>query len=79
MRPPIGPRLVLVCRCAGRASNPVGARPQPPQFGGDIEWNFAKFLVNRKGDVVGRIKASTDPSKPEVIAAIEKALDEPKP
>jgi glutathione peroxidase len=50
-----------------------------PQFGGDIEWNFAKFLVNRKGEVVGRIKATTDPSKPEVVAAIEKVLDEPKP
>jgi glutathione peroxidase len=50
-----------------------------PHFGGDIEWNFAKFLVNRKGEVVGRIKAFTDPSKPEVVAAIEKALAEPKP
>jgi glutathione peroxidase len=47
-----------------------------PQFGGDIEWNFAKFLVNRKGEVIARFPARTDPSSPEVVAAIEKALAE---
>lgn len=45
-----------------------------PHFGGDIEWNFAKFLLNRKGEIVGRFKAGANPSSPEVIAAIEKAL-----
>jgi len=50
-----------------------------PKFGGEIEWNFAKFLVNRNGEVVGRFNAATDPTKPEVVAAIEKALDQPKP
>jgi glutathione peroxidase len=47
-----------------------------PKFGGDIEWNFAKFLVNRKGEVVGRFKAFTDPMKPDVVEAIEKELAE---
>ena len=23
-----------------------------PKFGGDIEWNFDKFLINRKGEIV---------------------------
>ena len=45
-----------------------------PKFGGDIEWNFAKFLISRKGEVVGRIKAGTDPATPSVVAAIEKEL-----
>ncbi|HTE19873.1 MAG TPA: glutathione peroxidase [Armatimonadota bacterium] len=45
-----------------------------PAFGGDIEWNFAKFLLNRKGEVVARFPAGTDPMKPEVVAAIEKEL-----
>jgi glutathione peroxidase len=49
-----------------------------PKFGGDIEWNFAKFLINRKGEVVARFKAFTDPSKPEVVAEIEKQLSEAK-
>ena len=45
-----------------------------PKFSGDIEWNFAKFLISRKGEVVGRIKAGTDPATPSVVAAIEKEL-----
>jgi glutathione peroxidase len=45
-----------------------------PKFGGDIEWNFAKFLVNRKGEVIARIPARTSPDSPEVVALIEKAL-----
>ncbi len=49
-----------------------------PKFGGDIEWNFAKFLISRKGEVVARFKAFTDPSKPEVVAEIEKQLGESK-
>lgn len=45
-----------------------------PKFGGDIEWNFAKFLVNRKGEVVARFSPQVSPDSPEVIAAIEKEL-----
>lgn len=45
-----------------------------PKFGGPIEWNFAKFLINRKGEVVGRIKAGIDPATPAVVTEIEKAL-----
>ena len=45
-----------------------------PQYGGDIEWNFAKFLVNRQGQVVARFPAKQDPSKPEVVQVIEREL-----
>ncbi|HEY3412257.1 MAG TPA: glutathione peroxidase [Armatimonadota bacterium] len=45
-----------------------------PQFGGDIDWNFAKFLVNRQGQVVARFKAGHKPTEPDVIAAIEHEL-----
>lgn len=48
-----------------------------PKFGGDIEWNFAKFLINRKGEIVARIGARTDAMKDEeVVKQIEKLLDE---
>jgi len=47
-----------------------------PQYGGEIEWNFAKFLLNRKGEVVGRIAANVDPNTPEVRAQIETLLAE---
>src|SRR6201993_81883 len=29
-------------------------KSQDPQFGGDIKWNFTKFLVDRKGNLVAR-------------------------
>jgi glutathione peroxidase len=47
-----------------------------PGHGGAIEWNFAKFLVNRKGEVVARFHPKVTPESPEVRSAIEKALDE---
>ncbi|MGV3723882.1 MAG: glutathione peroxidase [Actinomycetota bacterium] len=47
-----------------------------PSFGGDVEWNFAKFLLDRNGKVIARFPAKLDPGSPEVVAAIEKALAE---
>ena len=45
-----------------------------PKFGGDIKWNFTKFLFDRKGDPVARFEPNVTPDSPEVIAAIESAL-----
>ena len=49
-----------------------------PKFAGDIDWNFAKFLVNRKGEVIARFPARTKPDSAEVLSAIEKALEASK-
>lgn len=40
----------------------------------DIEWNFAKFLVSKDGQVLARFTPQTKPDDPEFIKAIEKAL-----
>jgi glutathione peroxidase len=48
-----------------------------PDGPGDIKWNFAKFVVDRGGAVVGRFDPSTTPAAPELRAAIQKALDSP--
>lgn len=47
-----------------------------PRFAGAIPWNFAKFLVNRKGEVIGRFEPKDSPSSDRVIGEIEKALAE---
>ncbi len=47
-----------------------------PRFAGKIAWNFTKFLVDRKGEVIARFEPRTVPDDPAVIAAIEKALQE---
>lgn len=43
-------------------------------FAGDIEWNFAKFLIDRNGNIMARFASKTTPDSPQVIAAVEKAL-----
>lgn len=46
----------------------------PDGMGGEPEWNFQKFLVDRSGRVVARFSPRTAPDDPELLAAIEKAL-----
>lgn len=38
----------------------------------EVTWNFQKYLLDEKGDLVAVFKPRTLPSAPEVIAAIEK-------
>jgi glutathione peroxidase len=45
-----------------------------PKTGGEIQWNFTKFLVGPDGRVIARFEPEVTPNSPEVIAAIEKAL-----
>lgn len=45
-----------------------------PKFGGEIQWNFTKFLFDRNGNPIARFEPATKPDSPEVIAAIESAL-----
>lgn len=44
------------------------------KFPGDIQWNFGKFLIDSKGEVIARWPSKVKPDDAEVIAAIEKAL-----
>ncbi len=48
-----------------------------PKFGGDIEWNFAKFLIGRNGQVVARFPAGHDPLSPDVVTVLEAELKKP--
>jgi glutathione peroxidase len=49
-----------------------------PQTGGDIGWNFTKFLVGPDGKVIARFDSKVTPDSPEVASAIEKALSAAK-
>lgn len=40
----------------------------------DIKWNFEKFLVNKKGEIVERFSPELDPQDPLIVKAIEKQL-----
>ena len=45
-----------------------------PQIGGDIKWNFTKFLFDRNGKPVARFEPAITPDSPQVQTAIESAL-----
>ena len=45
-----------------------------PKFAGDIKWNFNKFLIDRKGEVIARFDSSDAPESAKVTKAIEEAL-----
>ena len=42
--------------------------------GGEIGWNFTKFLVGPDGKVIARFDSAVEPDSPQVTGAIEKAL-----
>ncbi len=48
-----------------------------PKFGGDVTWNFNKFLTNQKGEIIARFSSKEVPESKEVTGAIEKALMKP--
>ncbi len=49
-------------------------RGQNPKTGGDIKWNFTKFLTGRDGTVVARFEPQVTPEDPSLVKAIENAL-----
>ncbi len=45
-----------------------------PKFAGPVKWNFTKFLVDRKGQVIARFESADKPESDKVTGAIESAL-----
>jgi glutathione peroxidase len=47
---------------------------QNPKTGGDIQWNFTKFLIGRDGKILARFAPGVAPEDPALVTAVEKAL-----
>ncbi|HEV3334553.1 MAG TPA: glutathione peroxidase [Bryobacteraceae bacterium] len=45
-----------------------------PKTGGEIQWNFTKFLVDRNGRVIQRFEPAVEPQSGELVSAVETAL-----
>src|ERR1700686_2354052 len=45
-----------------------------PKTGGEIPWNFTKYLVDRNGKVLARFDSPVEPESKELTSAIEAAL-----
>ena len=48
----------------------------PAPFGGDVKWNFQKYLLDRRGAVVAKYEPQTKPEDPALVAKIEALLAE---
>ena len=59
-RHPLFARLTAVADATGKA--------------GDVTWNFEKFLISPRGEIVGRFRSKVEPEDPELVAAIEAVL-----
>jgi glutathione peroxidase len=46
-------------------------------YGGDVKWNFQKYLVDRNGRLAGKYLSRVTPLSDELTSAIEKALKQP--
>jgi glutathione peroxidase len=51
------------------------ATPDAEGKAGDVQWNFEKFLVSSEGEIIARFRPLTTPDDPELVAAIENALN----
>ncbi|BCM93721.1 glutathione peroxidase BsaA [Abditibacteriota bacterium] len=50
-----------------------------PELTGDIDWNFAKFLISRDGELVARFKSRVQPNSVELGDAIKAELAKGEP
>ena len=59
-------RHPLYAHLTGQATAPDGA--------GDVQWNFAKFLVDRQGNVAARFSPTEKPVSEEIVTRLEALL-----
>ncbi len=52
------------------------SKEQNPNTGGDIKWNFTKFLVGRNGQIIARFEPAVTPADPALTSAVQGALKE---
>ena len=45
-----------------------------PKTGGEIQWNFTKFLVDANGKVIASFEPAVEPNSKDVVSAIVTAL-----
>jgi len=46
-----------------------------PDFKGDINWNFEKFLIDKDGNLIRRFRSQTKPMSTELTSSIETLLE----
>jgi len=49
-------------------------KSQNPKTGGEIQWNFTKFLIGRDGTILARFEPGVTPDDPALVSAVDNAL-----
>lgn len=49
------------------------SKSAPP--GGGVAWNYTKFVIDKKGNVLARLDPDVAPDSPEMLATIDQILD----
>ena len=69
------------CKVLGDDAHPLyrelASRPAP--IGGDVTWNFEKYLIDREGRVAARFDPEVTPENPRIAKHIEQLLAVPRP
>ncbi|MGP1345260.1 MAG: glutathione peroxidase [Phycisphaerales bacterium] len=65
----------------GEAPHPLFARlaAQPEPIGGPPKWNFTKYLVDRRGEIVARFDSRTEPTDEKFVALVRELLEREAP
>ena len=62
----------------GRNINPLYLyltdKKTDPKFGGNITWNFNKFLIDKEGNIINRFDSAVKPEDKKITDAIESVL-----
>lgn len=61
---------------AAPAPAPPAEKDAAPATFGEPKWNFTKYLLNRKGEVIAKFDSGVTPDDPKLTAAIDAALAE---
>ncbi len=70
--------MIRVSKLTGQKAIPLMRALAAPSWSRQPEWNFTKYLVDRKGRVAMRFVPSREPNAPEVIRAVQTLLAEPR-
>jgi glutathione peroxidase len=69
------------CKVLGEDAHPLyrdlASRPKP--IGGDVTWNFEKYLVDHEGRVAARFDPEVEPEDSRITKRIEQLLAAPRP
>jgi glutathione peroxidase len=49
------------------------SKSAPP--GGEVHWNFTKFIIDKNGKVVARLNPDVTPDSPEMLSTLDEILD----